>query len=664
MNFTRVRRGRSSLAAGLAATLILAGLAAQARWHAPAAAAAQSAVVVPGGAGLAHRNPARTGALGVTFGFEDRTMAGGPYENQGSTIFNLPLYAAGTAGTDKFWLDAVEELVTSGVDFVAVDTRGFVPGSAVPNGGGDPRVLTQLVNAINQAGAGGKLKVAAFDDVPATLTDKKNQVKHHTGGYDPKFDLGDTSGAGEGGYQYLWDNDLKVYFQNVPDNLLYKVNGQPVVYLWSDDAFAFTNQGNGNSARLLQYVRSQAQAGFNQNPYFVVDQAWLRNDAAVNGVANGADGWFGVPGPAYTNVTFNGSVYGATAPSFSFVSGSTNMVIDPNHGQTLVNNLEATVNGGAALTLVEGFTDWLENAALFRTRTGPYSATQRDYPGQNLNILRRYSRTPFPTDFTVQAETADAFSDTTAGNQFGVYRTDDVDVQPTTDTGGGWNVGGTAAGEWLQWNEVPLQGTMNLRVRVAAPSAGAQVRFTVDGVAGPTVAVPNTGGWQTWQTVDAGAFQLNQGTYHTVQLQMVAGSANLNWWGATSATPSAVALRAHANNQYVTAGSAPLIADASSIGAAQQFDLLDQGNGLVAVRAHANNLFVCADDTGAAPLIANRASVGAWETYTLLHNADGSVSLRAQANNQIVTADNAGAAPLIANRTAIGPWEEFDLIPS
>jgi hypothetical protein len=82
------------------------------------------------------------------------------------------------------------------------------------------------------------------------------------------------------------------------------------------------------------------------------------------------------------------------------------MVIDPNHGQTLVSNLESTVNGGNKITLVEGFTDWQEGAGLWRTRNAPYATTQRDYPNQNVNILRRYSNPPFPDDMVVQAESA------------------------------------------------------------------------------------------------------------------------------------------------------------------------------------------------------------------------------------------------------------------
>ncbi|WP_433894337.1 carbohydrate-binding domain-containing protein [Streptomyces sp. CA-111067] len=53
-------------------------------------------------------------------------------------------------------------------------------------------------------------------------------------------------------------------------------------------------------------------------------------------------------------------------------------------------------------------------------------------------------------------------------------------------------------------------------------------------MAGPTVNVPTTGGWQTWQTVDAGTFQFNAGTYHTVRLEYVKGGLNVNDWQAVA----------------------------------------------------------------------------------------------------------------------------------
>ncbi|WP_223297235.1 glycosyl hydrolase family 95 catalytic domain-containing protein [Catenulispora acidiphila] len=128
---------------------------------------------------------------------------------------------------------------------------------------------------------------------------------------------------------------------------------------------------------------------------------------------------------------------------------------------------------------------------------------------------------------------------------------------------------------------------------------------------------------------------------------------------------SAISLRAHANGDIVTAdntGTSPLIANRTTVGAWETFDLINNTDGSVSLRAHANGDIVTADNAGASPLIANRTSIGPWEEFDLITNADGSVSFRSHANSDIVTADNAGAAPLIANRTSVGPWESFDLI--
>jgi hypothetical protein len=128
---------------------------------------------------------------------------------------------------------------------------------------------------------------------------------------------------------------------------------------------------------------------------------------------------------------------------------------------------------------------------------------------------------------------------------------------------------------------------------------------------------------------------------------------------------SAVSLRAHANGDIVTAdnaGASPLIANRTSVGNGETFDLINNSDGSVSLRAHANGDIVTADNAGASPLIANRTSIGPWEEFDLINNSDGRVSFRAHANGDIVTADNAGASALIANRTAIGSWESFDLI--
>ncbi|GGM71723.1 carbohydrate-binding protein [Dactylosporangium sucinum] len=123
-------------------------------------------------------------------------------------------------------------------------------------------------------------------------------------------------------------------------------------------------------------------------------------------------------------------------------------------------------------------------------------------------------------------------------------------------------------------------------------------------------------------------------------------------------------LKAQVNQRFVSAdngGASALIANKTTVGATERFDVVDLGGGNVALRARVNNKYVCADNAGANPLIANRDAVGAWETFRMIRNSDGSVSFQATVNNKYVVAENGGNAALIANRDAIGPWEKFDL---
>jgi hypothetical protein len=93
-----------------------------------------------------------------------------------------------------------------------------------------------------------------------------------------------------------------------------------------------------------------------------------------------------------------------------------------------------------------------------------------------------------------------AYSDVTPGNQGRAYRSTDVDVQRSA--GGGYNIGWTRAGEWVQYTvNVAKAGTYNLQLRVASART-ASIQLT-SGDATANVSVPNTGGWQSWRVVSA-----------------------------------------------------------------------------------------------------------------------------------------------------------------
>jgi len=84
------------------------------------------------------------------------------------------------------------------------------------------------------------------------------------------------------------------------------------------------------------------------------------------------------------------------------------------------------------------------------------------------------------------------------------FRTDeDVDIETCTDAGGGYNIGYATAGEWLEYSvNVVTAGTYTLTLRVACQGDGRTLSVAANGVTiANNVAIPNTGGWQTWQDV-------------------------------------------------------------------------------------------------------------------------------------------------------------------
>lgn len=148
---------------------------------------------------------------------------------------------------------------------------------------------------------------------------------------------------------------------------------------------------------------------------------------------------------------------------------------------------------------------------------------------------------------TVQAENFDtgtegvSYHDSTAGNAGGAYRTSGVDLESTA--GGGFNVGWTAPGEWLNYTvQVPAAGSYVASLRVASPGGGAlHVGFNAASSVWAAVNVPATGGWQQWTTIQV-PVTLGAGTQQLTVLFDTGGlnldSVRVDPSGATAPPPS------------------------------------------------------------------------------------------------------------------------------
>jgi hypothetical protein len=78
---------------------------------------------------------------------------------------------------------------------------------------------------------------------------------------------------------------------------------------------------------------------------------------------------------------------------------------------------------------------------------------------------------------------------------------------------------------------VPAAGTYNLQYRVAAPNSGGIVILGRDGTDLVRTNIPNTGGYQNWQTIST-TVNLQAGT-QSLTVWVQSGGWNLNWWKLT-----------------------------------------------------------------------------------------------------------------------------------
>jgi beta-glucanase (GH16 family) len=161
-------------------------------------------------------------------------------------------------------------------------------------------------------------------------------------------------------------------------------------------------------------------------------------------------------------------------------------------------NVTAAVNlpaGQQTLTINQDNPGWNINYVAFAARSGPFGGTPAAIPG------------------TVQAENYDlggqgvGYSVTSVNGTANSYRSDGVDLEVTTDTGGGYNLGWTASGQWFKYTvNVASAGTYNVSFRLASVngvSDGLHISSSSGANLSGNISVPATGGWQTWTNVTA-----------------------------------------------------------------------------------------------------------------------------------------------------------------
>ncbi|MEO7932618.1 MAG: carbohydrate-binding protein [Chthoniobacterales bacterium] len=239
---------------------------------------------------------------------------------------------------------------------------------------------------------------------------------------------------------------------------------------------------------------------------------------------------------------------GAGAPSapgeLATTAGNAQVALTWNasSGATDYNVKRATVSGGPYTTVTTVTGTSFTNTGLTNGTTYYYVVAALNTYGESTNSSQLaatpltqgpYGGTPWPVPGVIEAENYDiggqdfAYNDSDTANQGGQYRSDGVDVETCAE--GGYNVGWTATGEWLEYTvNVAYTGSYRITLRAASLSPQIQGHVEFDGVnVTGLMTASATGGWQTYTDVTVPDVTLTAGP-HVMRVFYDGGGWNLN----------------------------------------------------------------------------------------------------------------------------------------
>jgi hypothetical protein len=202
--------------------------------------------------------------------------------------------------------------------------------------------------------------------------------------------------------------------------------------------------------------------------------AWTRN-IIIGGYTGSGGGYLQVTPPTGANLAVSNNLY------YSYTGGTINSTGAPGSDSSPITGVDPQISGwcydiaagspvfSAPLNFPTIAGNWGPPGYVIpqtgTTPSSPHSMGCSGGTGGGGTTESPYGGTAAAIPGTIQAENYDlggqnvAYYDTTAGNSGGAYRTDDVDIEATTDTGGGYDIGYTAPGEWLAYTVNAVAGT-------------------------------------------------------------------------------------------------------------------------------------------------------------------------------------------------------------
>ena len=247
-------------------------------------------------------------------------------------------------------------------------------------------------------------------------------------------------------------------------------------------------------------VRAGGNAYFQGQPALQVGNGGDGQNVGVVSNANVTDNT--IINPVYDGVDFSTSTSTTLTDNQIIDPWRNGVVISPQYYPAPTGN--ATISNNSVTGLPTGNT-------AYENESSGFTATTNNNSWQNTATEGSYGGTPAAVPGTVQAANYDTggqaigYNVNTVNGTGNSYRSDGVDLEATSDTGGGYDLGWTSQGQWFKYTiNVATAGTYTLNIR-ASSASGVSDAFHLTDSAGNFLtgaeAIPATGGAQTWTTV-------------------------------------------------------------------------------------------------------------------------------------------------------------------
>lgn len=243
--------------------------------------------------------------------------------------------------------------------------------------------------------------------------------------------------------------------------------------------------------------------GFNFNYFnFIINKPVILHTDTIKGVA-------ALPFVDTLKASFNPTSFGATGLPAGLTINTTTGIISGTPTQA--------GNYNVTLSAVNISGTGTKNVIFAIQGSTPFTGTPVSLPGK------------------VEAENYDlggqgiAYYDGTPGNNSGYRSNEDVDLDGCSE--GGYNIGNISTpDEWTIYTvNITQAGTYTIQARVSTAITGTSFHIELNGqnISG-TINIPNTGGWQSWQTVSVTTPTLSTGK-QLLRMVMDGGGFNLNY---------------------------------------------------------------------------------------------------------------------------------------